>query len=127
MPINGAITAAMVKDAARRVGVRLDDGAWYEPPKHGRPACACPLAALILAEHPGINFGVRLNRPFFPRHAAQLLGISEARADGFTAAFDGTGRCYRPGYDAEYDRGFGEGAACRAELIPVLGSLLAEM
>jgi hypothetical protein len=105
MPITGAITPAMVKEAAAAAGVLLDDECWYEPPAHGQPACAA-----------------RLNKPFFPRHAAQLLGISEARADGFIAGFDNAGRCYRPGYDNEYDVGFQEGAACRAALIPDPGT-----
>jgi hypothetical protein len=127
MPIRGSITPAMVEEAAAAAGVLLDDGEWYEPPVPGVPACACALAALILAEHPDMDLAARLRKPFFPRHAAQLLGITEARADGFIGGFDGAGRCYRVGYDAEYDRGFAEGAACRAELIPDPGPLLAEV
>jgi hypothetical protein len=127
MPITGDITPQLVRDAALRAGVLLDDGDWYEPPACGRPACACPLVVLILAEYPDFDLAARLSKPFFPRHAAELLGISEARADGFIGGFDGAGRCYSVGYDAEYDRGFGEGAACRAELIPDPGPLLAEV
>jgi hypothetical protein len=127
MPITGDITPELVRSAAAAAGVLLDDETWYEPPAHGQPACACGLGALILAEYPDLDFAARLNKPFFPRHAASLLGISEARADGFVGGFDAAGRCYRPGYDDEYDRGYGEGTACRAELIPDPGPLLVEV
>jgi hypothetical protein len=127
MAIRGSITPAMVKEAAAAAGVLLDDECWYEPPAHGQPACACGLGAMILAEHPDLDFAKRLLKPFFPRHAAQMLGISEARADGFVAGFDAAGRCYRPGYDDQYDIGYAEGLACRAELIPDPGPLLAEV
>jgi hypothetical protein len=125
MPITGDITPSLVARAAAAAGVLLDDGEWYEPPAHGQPACACPLVILILAEYPDFDMAARLSKPFFPRHAAELLGITEARADGFIGGFDGAGRCYRPGYDEQYDMGFQEGAACRAELIP--DPLLAEV
>jgi hypothetical protein len=118
MPITGDITPSLVARAAAAAGVLLEDAGWYEPAEGDRPAHACGLGVLILAEHPDLDFARRLERPFLPAHAAKLLGIDAWRVEGFVVGFGGLDPLYAAGYLPEYDRGHAEGVACRRELAP---------